>query len=104
MGISESNNGITPFGVEASAEPTAAPSSIDTFSSYLNEGLLFLIAALVVAVFLIYHFARWYLNQPTGVQVPVEVGPAPAQPIQTMDEEPAEEVVLRPRRPWNAAD
>ena len=104
MGNSESNNGITPFGAEEAVETTAAPSSIDTFSSYLNEGALFIIAALVVAAFLIFQFTRWFLNQPSAEQVAAEAEMPRAKPVQVAEAAPSEEPEERPHRPWNSPD
>ena len=104
MGNSESNNGITPFGAEETAETTAtaAPSSMEAFSSYLNEGALFIIAALIVAAFLIFQFTRWFLNQPSAEQIPAEADIPRAQPVEVAEAAPEEEVSVRPRRPWNS--
>ena len=58
----ETGGGIA-FGADA---PTEKVTSADAMTTFLENGALLVIAALVVAVFLIYQFGRWYLANAGG--------------------------------------
>ncbi len=60
MAKTEKTGAVTPFGVEESAE-TAATTSTGAITGFLETGALPLIAALVIAAFLIFQFVRWFL-------------------------------------------
>ena len=99
MAKSDSNSIITPFGAE---EKTAeAPTSTDAIVGFLQDGALPLVAGLIVAVFLLYQFGRWFLTQ-GAMSEPAVLSEAPVAEVQPPEEQAPEEVeALRASRPWH---
>ena len=108
MGDTEFKASPSQFGSDKVAETASSGEgfgSLEQVNAFIMDGALPLLAGLIVVVFLVYQFARWYLSGRTIVYRSAGAEMASAEPVgpvadevDDVDEAPS----LRINRPWHS--